>query len=108
MGVFVGQESPAGNSCTPVREVIGARTVLTRLMVLQAFAADNVADRKEKIIAIIVMRIEKLLRLDHKVLVVLQFFRSDPRIGRLVGKDIEVPRVVGPVDRSKRLRLTPA
>ena len=96
MGVFVWQESPAGNSCTPVREVIGARTVLTRLMVLQAFTADNVADRKEKIIAIIVMRIEKLLCLDHKALVVLQFFRSDLEIGRFVGEDIEVHRVVRP------------
>ena len=65
-------------------------------MVLQSFAADNVADRKEKIIAIVVMRIEKLLRLDRQVLVVLQFFRSNLEIGRLVGEDIEVHRIVRP------------
>src|SRR3984893_18916811 len=92
MGVFVGQKSPAANSRTPVRKVIGAGTVLPRLMVLQAFAADYVADRKEKIITIVVMRIEKLLRLDHQVLVVLQVFRSDLEIGGVVGGHIEGKR----------------
>jgi hypothetical protein len=42
------------------------------------------------------MRIEKLLRLNHKVLVVLQFFRSDLEIGRFVGEDIEVHQVFRP------------
>src|ERR1035441_798965 len=96
MGVFVRQKGPAANSRTPVRKVIGARTILTRLMVLQALAADRVAYRKKKIIAIVVMRIEKLLRFDHQVLVILQFFRSDLKIGRFVGEEIEVYRIIRP------------
>jgi len=96
MRVFVGQKSPTGNSCTPVCKVIGTRTVLARLVVLEALAADNVADRKEEIVAIIVMRMEELLPLHHKVPVVLQFLGSDLQIGRFVGEDIEVHRVVRP------------
>src|SRR5579863_8649970 len=96
MGIFVGQKSPAANPCAPVRKVIGARTVLTRLVMLKAFAADGVADRKKKIIAIIVVRVEKLLRLDYQVFVELQFFRSDFKIGWFVSKDIEVHGIIRP------------
>jgi hypothetical protein len=96
MGVFVGQQSATRDSCCPVRKVVGTQAVLTRLVVLQALATNRVADRKEKIIVIIMMRIEKLLRLDDKVLMVLQLFRSDLEICRLVGEDIEVHQVVRP------------
>ena len=65
-------------------------------MVLQTFAAHKVAEGKEKIIVIVVMRVEKLLRLDHEILVVLQFFRGDFQIGRFVGENIEVNRIVRP------------
>src|SRR5271166_4414168 len=47
------------------------------------------------------MGVEKLLRFDHKVLVVLQLLRRDFEIGRLVGEDIEehwVVRARGQVD----------
>src|ERR1700687_6044935 len=96
MRVFVGQERTAGNSRTPVGKVIGTHTILARLMVLQALSAHNVAYGKEEIIVIIMMRVEKLLRLDHKVLVILQFLRSDFEGGGLVGEDIEVPRIIRP------------
>src|SRR5271157_898802 len=47
------------------------------------------------------MGVEKLLRFDHKVLVVLQLLRSDLEVGRFVGEDIEeylVVRARGQVD----------
>src|SRR6202140_2564032 len=96
MRVFVGQEGTTGNSRTPVGKVVGTQTVLARLMVLQALSAHNVAYGKEEIIVIVMMRVEKLLRLDHKVLVILQFLRRDFEVGGFVGEDIEVYRIVRP------------
>src|ERR1700722_4742078 len=96
MGIFVGQKGSPGNASAPIRKVIGATAVLTRLMMFQAFAAHNVAHRKEKIVMIVMTRLKKLLRLDHQVLVVLQLFWSDFEIGGLVGEDIEVHGIVRP------------
>ena len=94
MRVFVGQQGPAADAGTPVREVVGAGSVLTGLVMFQAFAADDVADGKEKIIVSVVMRGEKLLCLDHQVFVKLQFLRRDFKIGRLVGEYVEKDGVV--------------
>ena len=63
-------------------------------MVFQAFAAHYIAERKKKIVVVVVMGVEKLLRFDHQVLVVLQLLRRDLEIGRLVGEEIEEHLVV--------------
>src|ERR1017187_6324960 len=94
MGVLVGEESTTANPRSPVGKVVGPGTVLTGLMVFQALAANRIAERKKKIIVIVVMGVEELLRFDHKVLVVLQLLRRDFEIGRLVGEEIEEHRVV--------------
>src|ERR1035441_8636098 len=94
MDVLVGEESTTANPRSPVGKVVGPGTVLTGLMVFQALAANRIAERKKKIIVIVVMGVEELLRFDHKVLVVLQLLRRDFEIGRLVGEEIEEYRVV--------------
>jgi hypothetical protein len=86
MRVFVGQKIAASNSCSPVREVVGACAVLAGLVVFQAFAANRITERKEEIVMIVVMGVEKLLRLDYQVLVVLQFFRRDLQLLGLVSE----------------------
>ena len=108
MRVFVRQKSAAANARGPIGEVIGARAVFARLMMLQAFAADHVTDRKKKIVVIVVMRVEQLLRFDHQILVELQLFRADLEIGRLVGEDIEEDGIVRTAGQSTRLKLAPA
>ena len=105
MRVLVRQQSPAGHSCVPVCEVLGWRTVLTRLVVLQAFAADRVTHGKEKIIVIVVVRVEKLLRFNHEVLVVLQFIRRDLKICGLIGEDIEIHRIIRPSGQIQTLEV---
>ena len=63
-------------------------------MMLQALAADWIAHRKQKVVMIVVMGVEELLRFDHQVLVELQLFRRDLQVSRLVGKDIQEYLVV--------------
>src|ERR1035437_10487413 len=94
MDVLVGEESTTANPRSPVGKGVGTGTVLTGLMVFQALAANRIAERKKKIIVIVVMGVEELLRFDHKVLVVLQLLGRDFEIGRLVGEEIEEHRVV--------------
>src|SRR5437763_5078015 len=94
MDVFMGQQSPSADTRAPVRKVIRARTILARLMVFEAFAADDVADREEKIIATVMKRIEKLLGFNDEVLMELQFLQIDFEIGGFFGEDIEVHRIV--------------
>ena len=55
------------------------------------------------------MRVEKLLRLDHQVLVILQFFRRDLQVAQACRqKRSRYTLLSGPEDRSTRLKLTPA
>ena len=90
-----GSSARPANPCGPVGKVVGAGTVFAGLMMLQALAAHRIAERKKEIVVIVVMGVEKLLRLHHQVLVVLQLFRRDLKLVGLVGEDIEVHLVVG-------------
>jgi len=65
-------------------------------VVFQPLAPNYVAQRKKKIIVIVVPGVEKLLRLDHQILVVLQFLRRDLELFGLIGENIEVNQVVRP------------
>src|SRR5208282_1746943 len=81
-------------------------SVFTRLVMLQTFAANRIADGKEKIVVIVVTRLEELLRFDHQVLMELQFLRSDFEIGGPVGENVEVDRIICPAGKVDALEVS--
>ena len=79
----------AADTGRPIGEVVAASTVFARLVMLQTLAADRIAERKQKIIVIIVARAKQFLRLNHQILVVLQLLRRDLQLLWLIGENVE-------------------
>src|SRR5579875_3403998 len=96
MRVFMGKKVASAHTRGPVGEVISAGAVFARLVMLEPFAADRVADGKEEIIMAVVVRLEQLRCLFDEIAMELQFFGRDVEFRGPVCKHIKMDTVIGP------------
>src|SRR5690625_4172246 len=84
------EQITVGGVVIPVREVVRARAILARLVMLHAVAGQVIGEREEKIVVLVMVRAEQTQRLRDEIAMHLELMRRNLEVLRGIGDDVHV------------------